>query len=484
LQLAHIQLQVYELDDCRQSLAQLQRLGHSDEAQALAMSLEGQYGDAKASLQQLQAAYERQQAAGEHNSRLVSSVLMTALYQDDWTPTQMAQLHQRYGQALAGAAPLAQVAPLPPAATRARPTSLRVGYVTGDLHRQHPVNIFMLPLLQAQQHSSLQVHIYHTGTMFDSYTERARACAKHWVEAAQWDDATLQHAIAQDGIDVLIDLAGHTASHRLGVFMARPAPVQVTFLGYPHSTGLPCMDYLIGDAVVSPPEHAHLFSESVARLDYPVFCWAPVDAYALPPARAADAPVVFGSFNNALKLSDRTLALWAKVLHAVPGSRLLLKAPSLRNAAVQARYLAELQALGIEAWRVEFRGPSELADMMQQYGDIDIALDPLVYNGGTTSLQALWMGVPLVTLTGGNFASRMGTSFLTALGRAEWIAHDEARYVAIAQDLASQVQTLRPLRPQLRQQMEASPLCDITGYARSFEALLWQMSDATRTAAA
>jgi predicted O-linked N-acetylglucosamine transferase (SPINDLY family) len=168
----------------------------------------------------------------------------------------------------------------------------------------------------------------------------------------------------------------------------------------------------------------------------------------------------------------------------VPGSRLLLKAPSLRNAAVQARYLAELQALGIEAWRVEFRGPSELADMMQQYGDIDIALDPLVYNGGTTSLQALWMGVPLVTLTGGNFASRMGTSFLTALGRAEWIAHDEARYVAIAQDLASQVQTLRPLRPQLRQQMEASPLCDITGYARSFEALLWQMSDATRTAAA
>ena len=148
----------------------------------------------------------------------------------------------------------------------------------------------------------------------------------------------MQRAIVADQVDILIDLAGHTAGHRLGVFAMRAAPVQASFLGYPHSTGLSAIDWLIGDATVSPTEHAHLFSEGLAQLPDSVFCWAPVDGYPLPPPRPADAPVVFGSFNNAMKLSPGTVALWAKVLLAVPDARLLVKAPSTKDAAVQARF--------------------------------------------------------------------------------------------------------------------------------------------------
>jgi len=285
----------------------------------------------------------------------------------------------------------------------------------------------------------------------------------------------LQQAIVADGIDILVDLAGHTATHRLGVFAMRAAPVQATFLGYPHSTGLTTMDWLIGDATVSPIEHAHLFSEGLAQLPGSVFCWAPVDEYPLPPPRPQEAPLTFGSFNNAMKLSPKTVALWARVMHAVPDARLLLKAPSLKDAAVQARFAALFAAQGIATERLVFRGPSELAAMMQEYGDIDIALDPTPYNGGTTTLQALWMGVPVLTLAGGNFAGRMGASFLDTMGHPEWVAEDEAGYVEVTRHLAEDIAGVRSGRQQLRECMAASALCDIEAYVANLEALYDRM---------
>jgi predicted O-linked N-acetylglucosamine transferase (SPINDLY family) len=259
------------------------------------------------------------------------------------------------------------------------------------------------------------------------------------------------------------------------VFALRAAPVQATFLGYPHSTGLSRIDWLIGDATVSPAGHGALFSEGVAQLPHSVFCWAPGEEYPLPPARGREAPVVFGSFNNAMKLSPRTIALWSRVLLAVPGAMLLLKAPSLADAEVRQRYTALFAAQGVGAERLVLRGPSGLADMMQEYGDIDIALDPTPYNGGTTTLQALWMGVPVVALEGGNFVGRMGASFLRTLGRPDWVAGDEDGYVAIAVALAGEATGLRAGRAGLRARMAASPLCDIDGYAAGFEALLRRM---------
>jgi predicted O-linked N-acetylglucosamine transferase (SPINDLY family) len=187
--------------------------------------------------------------------------------------------------------------------------------------------------------------------------------------------------------------------------------------------------------------------------------------------------VVFGSFNNAMKLSPRTIALWAQVLHAVPDSRLLLKAPSLRDDEVGTRFAAMFAQQGIDRERLVLRGPSGLADMMREYGDIDIALDPTPYNGGTTTLQALWMGVPVVALAGNNFVSRMGASFLNALGQPTWVATDETGYVEAAVRLAGNIGRVRRGRRPLREQMAASPLCNITGYVGHLEALLrgmWQ----------
>ncbi|NBO80697.1 MAG: FtsX-like permease family protein, partial [Actinobacteria bacterium] len=183
--------------------------------------------------------------------------------------------------------------------------------------------------------------------------------------------------------------------------------------------------------------------------------------------REPGAALRLGSFNNAMKLTPRTIALWSRVLHALPGAELLLKAPSLKDAEVQARFAALFAAQGISADRLVFRGPSGLADMMQEYRDIDIALDPTPYNGGTTSLQALWMGVPVVALAGTNFVSRMGASFLHTLGRPDWVAEDDDRYVAAALNLARDIAGLRAGRPALRARMAASALCDVDAYVRS-----------------
>lgn len=469
LALAKIQSEVYALADCRASLRRVQALEpNNPEARLLDAGLQGRMGDARGHLATLQSAYE---SGGDPLSRLASGMAMTALYHDAMAPAEVSAWHRRLCAPIE-AAVLQKTSFANPRSAKRR---LRIGYVTGDLHRQHPVNIFMLPVLLRHDHLKFEVFVYHTGTMHDEYTRQAKGCADHWLEAAKLDDAALQQAIVADEIDILMDLAGHTATHRLGVFALRAAPVQATFLGYPHSTGLSAIDWLVGDAVVSPAEHAHLYSEAIAQLPGSVFCWSPVDDYPLPPPRPAGAPVVFGSFNNAMKLSPKTIALWARVLKAVPGSQLLLKAPSLRDETVQARFAALFAEQGIDPRRLVFRGPSGLAGMMQEYGDIDIALDPTPYNGGTTTLQALWMGVPVVALAGGNFVSRMGASFMNTLGKTGWVATDETGYVAAAVGLARDCTALRGCRALLRDQMAGSPLCDIKIYVANFEALLQQM---------
>jgi len=469
LALARIQSEVYALADCRASLDRLGQLapGHP-EAALLAAGLHGRRGDARGHLVALQ---QIRAAAGDPLSRLASSIAMTSLYHDTLPPAEVAALHRQ----LCAPIEAALIEKTDFANRRSTDRRLRLGYVTGDLHRQHPVNLFMLPVLLRHDHRRFEVHVYHTGSMHDAYTRRARSCADRWCEATGLDDGALQQMIVGDAIDLLVDLAGHTSSHRLGLFALRAAPVQATFLGYPHSTGLSRIDWLIGDTIVSPAGDAALFSEGIAQMPDSVFCWAPVDDYPLPRPRTAEAPLVFGSFNNAMKLTPRTIALWARVLQAVPGSRLLLKAPSLQDGDVQAGFIKRFAAHGITAKRLALRGPSGLADMMQEYGEVDIGLDPTPYNGGTTTFQALWMGVPVITLAGGNFVGRMGTSFLDTLGQPDWVARDEADYVAIAARLAECRHEWRQGRAQLRARMAASPLCDIERWVTQLEALYRRM---------
>lgn len=468
VQLARIQGETYQLADSLRSIEVINEIDPGNTwAELLHRSLFGKMGDAKAYIDEVKNLLKEKKG----DTRLISTLLMTSLYQDDLTANDVFTLHKNHCSEIEKSITQREWSRKP-----SDRSILRVGYVTGDLHRQHPVNIFMLPLLLEQKKSkNLEIFVYHTGKMYDAYTKQSRESVHHWVEVADLDDFQLHNLISDDELDVLIDLAGHSSSHRLGVFLQRSAPVQATFLGYPHSTGLACIDYLIGDKHVSPPEHAHLYSERLTRLDGSVFCWAPVDDYPLPANRPDDAPVVFGSFNNILKVSPRTIKLWADVLKAVPGSALLLKAPSLKDETVCERYTKLFESHGVESNRIVYRGPSELATMMQEYGDIDVALDPLPYNGGTTSLQALWMGVPLVTLCGKNFPSRMGASFLDSLGQSNWIAHDEDSYIAIAKNMAKHIKSIRRKRVQFRQSMANSKLCDIVEYARNFERLLFDM---------
>jgi predicted O-linked N-acetylglucosamine transferase (SPINDLY family) len=469
LALAKIQSEVYNLADCRESLRKIKELYvNNQDVTLIEAGLQGRMGDARGHLQTLQNAYE---SGGDPLSRLTSSVAMTSLYQDDLSAAEVADCHRQLCAPIeAAVTQKTQFKNKKKAARR-----LRIGYVSGDFHRQHPVNIYMLPVLLRHDHAQFEIFVYHTGSMHDEYTRQAKNCANHWTEAAAFDDAALQQAIVANEIDVLVDLAGHTSTHRLGVFALRAAPVQATFLGYPHSTGLSRIDWLIGDAVVSPAEQAQLFSEGIAQLPGSVFCWAPVDDYPLPPARKSEAPLVIVSFNNAMKLSPKTIALWARVLQAVPHAQLLLKAPSLRDEAVQARFADLFAGQDIARERLIFRGPSGLAEMMQEYGEADIALDPTPYNGGTTTQQALWMGVPVVTLAGGNFVSRMGASFLRTIGQPDWVAQNDEEYVAIAVKLAENYLLLRKQRQALRDKLAASPLCDIQAYTRHFENLLRRM---------
>ena len=464
--LARLHWEVYKLSEAEELCRQVLALDPANtEVPYLLNAMPGRRGDARAHLAAVEAHYAE---LGDPGSRLASSIAMASLYVDDRTPEEVADLHRRLGAPIEAAVNTAPTFANDPDPER----PLRLGLVSGDFHRQHPVNLFMLPLLERLDRQSFAVSVYHTGSMHDEYTARAQAAASHWIEADRLDDPALQQRILADGIDLLIDLAGHTSSHRLGVFAMRAAPVQLSFLGYPHSTGLACIDWLIGDPEVTPAEHGHLFSEGIAQLPGSVFCWSPVDDYPLPPPRPNGAPLVLGSFNNIMKLSPRTIHLWAAVLHDLPQAQLLLKAPSLGDRSVQERFTGLFAAEGIGPERLILEGPEELGQMMLRYGAIDIALDPTPYNGGTTTLQALWMGVPVVSLRGGNFVSRMGASFLTTLGRSDWIADDDEGYRAIVRQLAGQVAELRQGRAALREQMARCGLSDLDRYAADFQALL------------
>ena len=244
------------------------------------------------------------------------------------------------------------------------------------------------------------------------------------------------------------------------------------------------MDWILADGIVAPEGSEQLFSERVYRLPHAVFCYAPEEDYPLSEdtdtQKPSDRPITFGSFNNVPKLTPHTLTLWADILRAIPGSRLLLKAPSFKDDTAQRAFQDRLGALGVDLARIEFRGPSALTEMMSEYRDIDIALDPVPYNGGTTTLQALWMGVPVVVKAGGNFVSRMGASLMTGAGLSDWIAQSDEDYVAIACRIAEDREKLPRLKKNLRSPLGLQPAWNIAAYTRDFENALIEMWESSR----
>ena len=404
------------------------------------------------------------------------TLAMSSLYSDALSPVEVAQLHRELF------APLGQGARSRDSFVRAPLDGrrLRLGLVSADFRHHHPVNVFMQPVLRELDRSCIELFVYFTGVSHDEQTRLAQCRAEHWVEAATLDDAQLARRIDADGIDLLLDLAGHAGEQRMSLFAQRAAPVQATYLGYPGSTGVPNIDWVIGDDIVTPVTDDALCSERVMRLPETVFCYAPEADYPFPALGdgCARRPLTFGSFNSVSKLTHSTLALWARVLAAVPSSRLLLKAPSFGNASAVRAFSTRLQDLGIELDRVEFRGPTGLAEMMAEYADVDIALDPLPCNGRTTSLQALWMGVPVLTLEGGHFVSRMGASFMGAAGLGDWVARDEDDYVETAVRMAADRQRLLELKRGLRLRLLEREAWNPVAQTRALEYAWLAMVDA------
>lgn len=363
---------------------------------------------------------------------------------------------------------------------------LRVGYVSPNLC-QHSVGHFFEPLLRAHDRSAVEVFCYAEVAKPDAVTARLSGLADGWRSTVGLTHGEVAEAIRDDGIDVLVDLAGHTGGNRLPALAERPAPLQLTWLGYPASTGMAAIDYRLTDAVADPEGRAEaLWSEKLLRLPGGFLCYAPPagSPEVGPPPVQADAHVTFGSFNNLTKLQPAVLRAWAALLRAVPGSRLLLKSSRLDAAASRARVRDELAALGVAAERVEVlaRLPENAAHLAA-YGQVDIALDPFPWNGTTTTCEALWMGVPVVVLAGDRHAGRVGASMLSRLGLEELVAGNADDYVEKAAALAAEPERLARLRGELRGRLLASPLCDAAGFARSVEAAyreIWQRWCAAR----
>ena len=347
---------------------------------------------------------------------------------------------------------------------------LRIGYVSADL-RRHAIACFIEPILAHRDRSAFEVFCYdnHGGT--DPVKDRLRGLVDGWRAIDALDDDAAAEAIRADCIDLLVDLSGHTRGNRLLVFARKPAPVQLTYLGYPNSSGLAAIDYRVTDAAADPPgmTESH-YVEGLLRMPHSMWCYRPFDDMpAVGPRGESEGGVVFGSMNSCIKLNAGVICVWAQLMREVAGSRLVAAAVPAGSA--QQRLLAAFAAEGVGHDRIECAPRLGNEGFWALHQRVDIALDPFPMNGGTTTCESLWMGVPVVTLEGRSFASRAGSSLLRAAGHPEWIAASPDEYVRIAADLARDPARRAALRSGMRERLLRSHLFDEAQFARDLDGL-------------
>lgn len=406
--------------------------------------------------------------------RAYSNLLCALNYADSASPEAIRDAHfefdRRYAQGLAR--------PAPPPRTRGRGDHLRVGYVSPDF-RDHAVGRLVEPALEHHDRERVIVHCYSDVKKPDARTARLRGYAAAWRDIVGLDDGAVAAAIREDRIDVLVDLTGHTEDHRLLVFARKPAPVQVTWIGYPNTTGLAAMDYRITDALADPAGATEqLHSERLFRLpEVYLPCTAPAERIDPgPPPSASLGRVTFGSFNNVAKVSGTTLRLWARVLQALAGSRLLMV--TVPEGRTRARLLDAFARHGVSADRIELRGRLSHDAFMRTHREVDIALDTFPYHGTTTTVHTLWMGIPVVTLAGDTHRARAGVSLLANAGCGDLVAQSEDEYVSVATGLAGDGARLHALRATLRERVERGPIMDGARFARVLEGAYEEMYEA------
>jgi predicted O-linked N-acetylglucosamine transferase (SPINDLY family) len=404
-----------------------------------------------------------------------SNLLLCEQYRPGVTPAHLAAVHALWDEQH----------PAPPRqAGRPRPHDhdprrpLRLGFVSPDF-ASHPVGFFFVRTLESLRGANCHTLCYYNRMQQDGITARFQAAAGAWREVYGLSDDALAAQIRSDEVDMLFDLAGHTADNRLPVFARQPAPIQITWIGYEGTTGMAAMDYLIADRIMIPAGDERHYREKVLRLPDGYLCYdPPAEAPPVTPLPAgAGRAVTFASFNNPVKITPPVIEAWARILRRVPGARLVLKYRGLDRGRLRDRFQTGFAQQGIDPGRLELCGWSSYAEMLGQYGSVDLALDPFPFSGSATTCEALWMGVPVVTCPGETFAGRHSLSHLSNVGMTETIAQDLEEYVELAVSLANDLPRLATMRAGLREQMAASPLCDGNRFAANLMSILqdvWQ----------
>ncbi len=457
-----------------------QRQDRLDEAEALyqrAVELDRSYAEPHVNLGnllkdrgELDAAIASQRRAAllrPDLAALGSNLLLTLHYHPGCSPADLYREHRAWAER--HAAPLA--ATRRPHANVAEPERrLRVGYVSPD-YREHPVARFIVPLFREHDRREVEVYAYSDVARPDEATGLVRRHVDRWRDVATLTDDRLADVVREDAIDILVDLAAHSGHNRLLTFARKPAPVQVTYLAYCSTTGVDAIDYRVTDRFLDPPGEASHYTEASLRLPGCYWCYSapPLPDSKLPACERWAGRPTFGCLNNFAKITDVTLELWARLLTRVPEAGLLVYA---RTGAHRARVLRALRSARIDESRAEFVGRQRLEDYLETYRRIDVGLDPFPYGGGTTTCDALWMGVPVVSLAGRTAVSRAGSTLLAHVGLERLIARTEEEYVECAAELIRAPGELAALRRELRGRLESSAVMDAPRFARDFESLL------------
>jgi protein O-GlcNAc transferase len=448
------------------------RLDESAAAYARALQLRPDFAEAYSNLginlsnqgrlTEAMESFRRAMQAKPDSPQYFGNLLYTMHFHPDYDGQTILREHlewaRRYAEPLAPQGQTGMSAP---------PNRLRVGYVSPDF-RDHPVGRFLLPLLANHDHQRFEIFCYSAVKLPDELTNRMKGYADHWREIVNFSDAAAAELIRRDRIDVLVDLTLHMTGSRLLMFARKPARVQVTWLGYVGTTGVKTIDYRISDPFLDPPDLEEPYVERTVRLPRCYWCYEPPGAAPVVNSLPAlsNGRVTFGCFNNFMKVTPQTLELWSEILRNIAGSRLVIHSHAGSHLdEVRKKFVDR----GIDSSRVEFAGMAPMPEYLRQHHGIDIALDPFPYGGGTTTCDALWMGVPVVTLAGRRAVGRAGVSLLNNVGLPQLIAQTPEQYIAIATSLAGDLRKLAEIRGGLRQGMRGSPLMDARRFARDME---------------
>lgn len=435
-------------------------------------------------LPEAHAAYERALKANPHHHGARSNLVFTQHYLPDFDPSANRAEAARLGASLAEKATLADRPVHHAGGLAAGKTPLRVGFVSPDLST-HPVGYFLHAMLAAIEPGEVSLHAYANSRTYDAMSARLRPAFDVWHQTIDWSDEELMRAIVDDGIDILIDLAGHSKGNRLDCFARRLAPVQMTWLGYFSTTGVATIDYVLADPVCLPPHEERFFTEKVLRLPHTRYCFSPLETQlvdrSLPSSRFLS--VTFGCYQALPKINSRVLQAWAQILVGAPEARLRIRSTQLDQPAVVAGFRDRLEKLGLPLDRIETLPPLPYESYLQSHADIDVLLDTFPYPGGTTTAEALYLGVPTVTLAQPGMLGRQGEAIMVNGGFGGWVCEDEGQYIAMAVAIgrreSPRLGEAADMRSRAPAHVDGSPLYGAVRFARDWLDTLrraWQLA--------